>query len=195
MESAIAAYSSARAPTDAADRELLAASQRGDREAYSELFHRYGDLVVAYAAARLQDREAARDIAVEAFARIWETRARLRADGNWKAYLWTTVSRLCVDEMRARRRRPGALPLECDPADPAPPPEASYIAAERAAAIRAAVGALPEDLRVPFVMHFAGRHTVREVADALRLPATTVLGRIARALDRLRRRLASEEGV
>ena len=60
---------------------------------------------------------------------------------------------------------------------------------ERIAALRAAVSRLPEYQRVPLEMHYASGCTVREIAVALGLPESTVTGRLAGALRRLRRAL------
>jgi RNA polymerase sigma-70 factor (ECF subfamily) len=51
------------------------------------------------------------------------------------------------------------------------------------------VAALPEKYRVPLAMHYASGRTYREIALALGVPESTVVGRMAGALRQLRRRM------
>jgi RNA polymerase sigma-70 factor (ECF subfamily) len=58
--------------------------------------------------------------------------------------------------------------------------------------LAAAVTELPEKYRVPLMMHYGSGGTYREIALALSLPESTIVGRLAGALRLLRRRLPSE---
>src|SRR5205809_353421 len=69
----------------------------------------------------------------------------------------------------------------------------SALAGERRRELGAAVAELPEKYRLPLMMHYASGRTYREIAVALGLPQSTVVGRLAGALRLLRRRLDVEE--
>src|SRR5262249_16297474 len=149
-----------------------------DRAAYETLVGRYRDTVFAYAFACLRSRDEADDIAQEAFVRAWQALDRFRASGCWGAWLMRILRNLCADALRRRRR---AAP-EGDPADLGPSPEMLALAAERSRELSAAVGALPEKYRIPLMMHYGSGRTYREIAVALGLPESTVVGRMAGAL-------------
>jgi RNA polymerase sigma-70 factor (ECF subfamily) len=174
------------------DEALVAAARAGDRLAFSILVERYRDLAYAYALARLRDREEAEDVAQEAFIRAYLALERLRGSASWEAWLMRIVRNLCHDTLRRQRVR-RATPIEEELLDSGPSPETLTLAGERRRELSAAVAGLPEKYRVPLMMHYASGRTYREIAVALGLPQSTVVGRMAGAL-RLLRRALNEEG-
>jgi RNA polymerase sigma factor (sigma-70 family) len=76
--------------------------------------------------------------------------------------------------------------------DVSPTPEMRLVAAEAEQELARAVAALPDSLRLPLVMHFGSCLTYREVALALGVRESTVIGRVASALRVLRRRFGAE---
>ena len=71
--------------------------------------------------------------------------------------------------------------------DPAPNPEQSAVAADRAARLRSLVEMLPERLREVLVLREFGGLSYAQIAVALALPVGTVMSRLAHARDDLRR--------
>jgi RNA polymerase sigma-70 factor, ECF subfamily len=174
-------------PSDA----LVAAAHAGDRAAYAALIARYRETVFAYAFARLRDREEAEDVAQETFVRAYQGLSRLRNAETWEAWLMRIARNLCNDALRRRRVRLSE-PLDVDWLDGSPSPETLALAGERRRELNRAVAALPEMLRIPILMHYASGRTYQEVALALGVPHSTVVGRIARGLSLLRRHLNVE---
>ena len=172
---------------------LVAAAQAGDRAAFAALVGRYRDTVYAYALARLRDREEAEDVAQETFVRAYLGLAGLRGTDAWEAWVMRIARNLCHDALRRQRVR-RTEPIDVDWLDGSPSPEMQALAGERRRELSQAVADLPETLRVPVLMHYASGRTYREIAAALGLPQSTVVGRIARALLQLRRRLDVEVG-
>ncbi|MBM3493635.1 MAG: sigma-70 family RNA polymerase sigma factor [Armatimonadetes bacterium] len=174
------------------DESLAVAARNGDRAAYSALVQRYRNPVFATSFAMLGNREDAEDAAQESFVRAYRALNSFDARRPWSAWLMSIVRNLCRDMARRRSVRI-AQPLgETLHADTAISPEADLLVSEGAEEIRSAVAALPEQVRVPIVLHYAYGHTNREIALALGLPESTVVGRIASGLRRLRRRFAGE---
>lgn len=176
---------------EATDETLAGAACRGDRAAYSALVARYREVAFAYAYARVRDREEAEDIAQEAFVRAYMSLDRFQATASWGAWLMRILRNLCNDALRRRRARP-AEPLREDWLEGSPTPETVALTQERAEALRCAVDSLPEKYRIPLLMHYASRRTYREIAMALDLSESTVVGRIAGALRLLRRKIRAE---
>jgi RNA polymerase sigma-70 factor (ECF subfamily) len=170
-----------------ADEHLVTAAQSGDPEAFAALVTRYRKLVYAYAYARLGDREEAEDVAQEAFVRAYQSLPRLRLGGSWEAWMMRIVRNLCHDALRRKRLRrtepvEAAVDVPAGGADP------------RRVELMEALGALPEKYRLPLTMHYLSGCTYRQVAVALDLPESTVVGRMAGGLRLLRTRFREEAG-
>lgn len=175
------------------DDSLVAAACAGDRAAFSALMARDRDLVFAYACARLGSREEAEDVAQEAFVRAYQSLSRLRRPGVWQAWLLRIVRNLCHDALRRRQVRKPAPRLDPEWLDGSPTPEVQVLSKELRRELGAAVEALPEKYRIPVLMRFGSGCARRDIALALGVPESTVVGRLAGAMRLLRRRLAGWE--
>jgi RNA polymerase sigma-70 factor (ECF subfamily) len=176
---------------EVSDLALLAAARSGDPAAFSTWMERRRHLAFAYACAVLGNREEAEDVVQEAFVRAVQAYQRGGRPGNWEAWLMRVLRNLCTDTLRRRRRRPTG-PLDTDLLDLSPTPEMRVVDAEAEVELTQAVERLPEALRVPLLMHFGARLTYREIALALGVRESTVIGRVASALRVLRRRFGVE---
>ena len=177
--------------SDWATEKLVHAAQHGDADAYSILIARHRTLVYAYAYAQLRDREEAEDVAQETFVRAYQSLGRLRAAGGWQPWLMRISRNLCHDALRRKRvRRSDPADLLPMPAEPSP--ESGFLSAERRRELERAVEGLPEKYRTPLLMRFASGCSRRDIAAALGVPETTVMGRLAMALRLLRERLGEE---
>lgn len=178
-------------PTGETDEALAAAARAGDREAFTLLVARYREVAVAYAYACLRNREEAEDAAQEAFVRAFLALERFRITECWGAWLMRILRNHCTDILRRRRNRATGW-NDLDRAEGDPTPEMMAISQERRRELHAAIAALPEKFRVPILMHYVSRRTYREIALALDLPESTVIGRMAGGMRQLRRRLGGE---
>lgn len=93
--------------------DLLAATARGDREAFAELYRRAGPLLFAICRRLMKRHDLAEDVLQEAFVRIWE-KALLFDPARGDAMPWlTTLARHCALD-RLRQRGDQTLPLAPD---------------------------------------------------------------------------------
>lgn len=107
------------------DLELIVSLKTGDTEALEQLIGRWRSGAEAYACSLLHDPQAAEDAVQEAFSRIYAVRADIDEDRSFSAYLYTIVKRICIDELRKKKRYP-ILPGEL-PDPPVPSAETEYI--------------------------------------------------------------------
>lgn len=170
---------------------LVAAARGGDADAFSLLMDRYRDIVFAYALAALRDRDEAEDVAQETFVRAYQSLDRLRWGRSWEGWLMQILRNACRDAHRRKRVRQ-AEPINPEWLESGPGPEALALSAERRRELAAAVLGLPENLRVPLLMRVESGRTYREIALALGVPESTVVGRLAAAMRILRRRFGVE---
>lgn len=184
------AASAAMAWTKSAGSEeaLVAAAREGDEAAYVALVSRYRGMVMAYALARLSSREEAEDVAQETFIRAFLSLSRLRSSACWEPWVMRIVRNLCRDSERRRRAQP-TVSIEQFWPDGDLPPRAEPLPEGHLGDLDAVVAALPEKYRVPLRMHYAFGCTYREIAIALGVPESTVIGRMAGGIERLRRTL------
>lgn len=173
------------------DEALAAAARSGDHRAYRELVERYQPMAFACAMAHLRDRDLAEDVVQDAFVRAYSTLDRFRTSGCWGAWIMQIVRNACRDALRRRAVRKDT-PLDPSIADMGPGPMEQLIRAEEQEQIRRAVEELPEKFRIPISMHYGSQMTYRQIALALGLKESTVVGRLAGALRMLRRRMGAE---
>jgi RNA polymerase sigma-70 factor (ECF subfamily) len=142
--------------------------------AMTQTLYRVSSTMLASAA----DRE---DSVAEAIRRAWEKRGSLRDE----RYMQTWVIRILINVCRNQGRKRGREVLcEYLPERAAPPagdPE-----------LRRAVLGLPEELRLPIVLHYTEGYGISEIAGMLRLSAGTVKTRMRRARGLLRAALSEE---
>lgn len=170
---------------------LVRAIAGGDGAAVRTLVAAHLGRVVGLAGRMLGDRAEAEDVAQEAFLRLWRRAASWRRDVPVGPWLLRTAHNLCIDRLR-RRRFLADAPAE-DLADPAPGAEAEIAREQLAAAVRAAIEALPERQRTALTLvhdldvgNVAAAETMGVSVEALE----SLLARARRTLrDRLRPRL------
>ena len=139
------------------DEVLLAAYAAGDAAAARELARRFLPRILGYARRMLQDPAEAEDVAQEAMLRLWRMAPGWRpGEALVSTWLWRVAANLVTDRLRRRR---GGLDLEAvpEPEDPAPSALQVLQQADRAAALEAALAALPERQRQAVVLrHIEG---------------------------------------
>ncbi|MDE3087424.1 MAG: sigma-70 family RNA polymerase sigma factor [Acidobacteriota bacterium] len=177
----------------AGDTQLVLAVGRWDEEALAEAFRRHGGAVYGVARRILRDEGAAREVAHDAFVRLWYEPDRFDPDrGSLRAFLLNYAHSRAIDRLRSERRR--SQREEEDGRERS----AVVDDVERevwdmmlVAQVRDAVGRLPDDERRAIEMAYFGGRTYRETAEALGQPEGTVKSRIRSGLRRLQSTLAA----
>ena len=121
------------------------------------------------------------DALQDAVLKAWEKRDRLQEERYFRTWLTRILINVCYD---AQRKRRPAVPLDRVPA------HASASAPDPDLAI--ALEAVPEKLRLPLVLCYSEGMSYEEAADVLRIPVSTVRGRLRRGKDALRKELSAE---
>jgi len=202
------------------DSLLVAKAKKGDWSAFEQLFWRYHEKVYTFAWHFLQSRELAEDVTQDTFVKAWESLHSLKSNDAFQAWLHQIARRLCLDTLRKRAWEtsvsefnvPADQQISEDGEGEVEPflagvestdsldPEEVVIENERKRAVHEAIAQLSPPLREVVVLHYLEGLPVDEVAKILSVPIGTVLSRLARAREALRRTLAHyldevEEGV
>jgi RNA polymerase sigma factor (sigma-70 family) len=158
-----------------------------DQAAFATLMHRHGPMVLGVCRRVLRDANDADDAFQATFLVLVRKAASLRQPellGNW---LYGVAYRTGVRvraQLTARRQREESLMQEL-----AAPSDDDAAAREFRYALDDELNRLPERYRRPFVLCHLGGMTNEEAARRLGCPKGTVLSRLARARERLRRGL------
>ncbi|MCS5617909.1 MAG: sigma-70 family RNA polymerase sigma factor, partial [Pirellulales bacterium] len=134
-------------------------------------------------------RHDAEDVVQDAFRSAWTSRHLYDESRNERAWLLAILRRRVADYWRRRESR--ELPAGSDFSQPAAP-AADPFADELSAAMQAALGRLPAELRETLLLVVVGELTHQEAADLQGVPLGTVLSRVSRARSRLRQFLIDD---
>ena len=165
--------------SDASDEALLVLYANGDRDAARALTLRLAPVALRVAARMLRDPAEAEDVAQEAMLRLWRIAPEWRqGEARVSTWLYRVTANLCTD--RLRRRRGVGLDEVAEPADERPGALDGMIAADRAAALAAALAALPERQRQAVVLRHLEGLSNPEIAVAMEIGVEAVESLTAR---------------
>lgn len=188
------------------DRALIERAQRGDREAFEALVHRYDRDVLRIALNILHKPEDARDVYQDAFLKIYKNLHRFRFECSFHTWIYRVVTNVCLDHLRRRSSRPEdqapehAFNLQGDIPDAdffdrqreqhaSSDPERRMMGLEIGRRISTALGRLTPRERLVFEMkHYQGLK-LRAIGDALGTSEETVKNSLFRATRKLRDQL------
>ena len=186
--------------TEALDRADMARLAGGQDAALNDLMERHATPMFHFLCRMLGNEDDANDLAQETFVRVFQNRTRFRPDAKFSTWLFTIAANLARNQLRSRRRRPHvSLDAESDAtaqtlgdtlASDQPAPGDGLLADERAAAVRAALAKLPEEMRDTILLVEFEDKSVAETAAILDVPHKTIESRLHRARKFLRERLA-----
>lgn len=161
------------------DAALLARYGQGDAAAARELTRRLTPLAFRVAARMLGDGDEAEDVAQEAMLRLWRIAPEWRQGGaKVSTWLYRVSVNLCTD--RLRRPRAVALDDVPEPVDGYPGVPEQMMAADRTAALAAALQHLPERQRQAVVLRHLEGLANPEIAEIMEIGTEAVESLIAR---------------
>ena len=178
------------------DARLMLRYGAGDAAAFEELYSRHRAPLWRFVLRNLRDEAATADVFQDIWTRVIAHRGRYAASAKFTTWLYRIAHNCCVDHWRrsgraARRQHPGGEEvLVCVADSDTPTPEDEAQSDERAAALLAALQALPEEQRTAFLMYTEGGLGLAEIAAATGVGAETAKSRLRYAVARLRRAVA-----
>ncbi len=179
---------------------LVRQAQGGSLPAFEQLFRAHEHRIYGLALRLVGETSVAEDLTQDTFVRAWENLGRLRHEQAFGGWLRRIALNLVWDHVR---RRENDEPLGDEAAQTwaagETPAEDVVAAAGLARQVRRAVMALPEHQRVVMAMFYWEDMPVNEIARVLGIARGTVISRLARGREALRRRLgpifAASEGT
>ena len=135
-----------------------------------------------YARALVGDRAAADDLVQDTLERAWTRIAQWHAGSDLRAWLFSIMHNLRVDQLR----RPGLAIRAIDDADFAVPTRATQSDGLEVIDLEAALARLPEEQRAVLLLVALEELRYEDVAATLAIPVGTVMSRLSRGRERLR---------
>jgi RNA polymerase sigma-70 factor (ECF subfamily) len=181
------------------DNALIRLVAKNDSEALGTLYDRYQTLVFSLAANIVGSPEAAEDITIDVFTKVWEKADTFRSEkATLKRWISSIARYRSIDTLRRRSARPDSsnpqwsdLSPDTLPADENPE-EAIELAMIRRT-VTEAVSKLPEEQKKPLALAYFKGYTHSQIAEMLNEPLGTIKTRIRSALQRLRQDIKVEE--
>ena len=147
-----------------------------DKDFFVEELEAHHAMLYRVAYTILQNDDACRDALQDTALRAWEKRHTLREDRYFRTWVTRILINTCYDTRRRHRR---IVVMEEVPEQSVPPRDPGLAMAL-------------ERLRLPLVLHYAEGMSYAEIAEALRLPQSTIRSRLHNAREQLRKELEAE---
>ena len=175
----------------AANDGQMIAEARSDPAAFVQLYRRHYDAVFRYCVHRLFDRQTAEDITAEVFLKVVENLGRFRGnERQFRNWLYKIASNTVNDNLRKAARRDGLLKNSCEQV------HSQGIdfgeSAKKLVLLREAVLSLKPRYQTIITLRFFENLKLTEIAEVLASNPGTVRSQLARALAKLRRKLATD---
>lgn len=160
-----------------------------DEQAFIAAYDEYAEAIFRYCYFRVYDRERARELMQETFARAWEYARSGKRIENLRAFLYRVAHNVCVNEVL--RAKPFSLEemqelVGYDPVDTrARSPEEDA----ELALLLARMSELRQSDRELLTMRYLDGQPVTEIAEQLSESPNTISVRIKRALEELRKKM------
>jgi RNA polymerase sigma-70 factor, ECF subfamily len=182
-----------------ADEELMLLVNNGEPKAFATLYDRHSQAAYCLAYRMMGEKQAAEDLAQEAFIKVWRRAGSYRAQkGSVRTWIFSIVHNRGIDQLRSHAsRRRTQEKIEASAASSQPSEEA-FVETWRntqAEQVREALSTLPkEQLKILELAYFSG-YTHVQIAELVGLPLGTVKGRMRLGLKKIRSYFESREAA
>lgn len=180
------------------EREIIERVLAGDNDAFGLLVEAYQTRVYNLALRLCGNRDDAFDLAQESFFRAWRSLSGFQFESSFSTWLFRLCSNICLDWLRAKKRRPTVSLTSVDDEgeesqlelpDPGKSPEELLLAAEEREALARAMNQLPVEYREILTLRAIHDLSYTEIAEILKIKEGTVKSRLSRARLALRNKL------
>ena len=178
-----------------ADEDLISLAATSDAEAFAALYDRHARSAYSLAYRMMGEKQAAEDIAQDAFLKVWRSAESYRAQrGSVRTWILSIIHNRAIDQLRSmasRRRMQDKVEASVPRSQPSEAFSEIWRNSQREQ-VREALGALPqEQLKILELAYYSG-YTHVEIAELLGLPLGTVKGRMRLGLKKMKEHFDSE---
>ena len=166
------------------DEKLVADSRAGNKGAYTVLIQRHYRQVLLVCFGVLGNIHDAEDIAQDALLKGFTDIKKLRRSSKFGPWLTKIPRNLCINHLRRKKR---AVEVYAQTQSAPENDAADTVGLQRA------IARLPQDIRLPVVMHFLGKRPVKGIAEEMSISPSGVYAKLRKGLHMLHDMLSEME--
>jgi len=180
------------------DQRLVERVQQGDKRAFDLLVLKYQHKIIQLVMRYVRDPAEAQDVAQEAFIKAYRALPGFRGDSAFYTWLYRIAINTAKNQLVSLNRKPMAYDLDLqDPEQQTmhealrdqDSPEGVALRDELRETVEAAIGDLPDELRIAITLREVEGLSYEEIAQTMDCPVGTVRSRIFRARDAIDQRI------
>ena len=166
------------------DQDLIEEYLRGSPTALARLWLRYDRMIYGTALGILCNRERAEDVRQEVFLKVHSQLAHIRDVSRFGSWLCTVTRNACTSHLRRKAVR--STPRTADQETEVQPSfEVDLEERQHRGLLRQMIERLPEDYRIPIVLHYFEEQSIKEMSEFMEQPETTVKWRLHKGREML----------
>lgn len=170
------------------ENNLITLLQKGDEDAYKQLFVKYYSPLCEYASQYISDDDS-EELVQDLMLFIWETKENLVIETSLKSYLFISTKHRCLNAIKKNQYHERIHSQIYEKIKDQFEDPDYYFVNELTENIRKAIDDLPETYRDTFILSRFGEKTNAQIAEKLDISIKTVEYRISQALKILRHSL------
>jgi len=173
----------------------VAAARGGDRQAFEQIVRGFQRQVYGLCLRLLSNEAEASEVAQEAFLRAWSNLDRYDARRPFELWLMAIARNLCLDLLRRRSRvRTQDLDgMHESLTSGAPSQEEIVIEKQAHRSLEEAMETLGTSDREVLALYYVQRRTTRQIAEIMGVAPGTIMARLFRAREKLRRQMQHDD--
>lgn len=178
---------------------LLANAKNGDEKAFTEIFHRYDDIVYSFAFKVCRNEEKAKETLQDTFVNVFRKLHQFDGKSKFSTWLYSIVANNCLMKRRQKQIEKRGFSLDAatgeqteesnEPVSTEYSPLTHLMNDELKAQLDTAIQKLPLEYRIVFVLRDMEEKSTEDVAAILHLSVPAVKSRLHRARAFLREQL------
>ncbi len=172
------------------DFDLIEKLQKGDMEAFDQIFNKYGDRLFGFAFNYLKSKEETEGLVQDVFMKIWENRTKLKKEASLKSYIFTIAYHKMCKLFRKKHIHERFLDEKAFALDATDSLEEQLVYKATLEQVDRLIEKLPEKQKVIFVKSRKEGKSSREIAEEMNLAPGTVDNNISEALKFLRKHIS-----
>ena len=170
------------------DQQLIEAIQNGDTKAYTQLVHRYKDLVFTLAIRMLKHREEAEEVAQDTFIKVFKSLSKFKGDSKFSTWIYKVTYNTCLDRIKKNKKHLNDVAIDeftfnkIETIDNALD---NLIKEEKNALIKNCINKLPEDSCALLTLFYFDELSLEEISKIINIEANTIKVKLFRARKKL----------